>query len=174
LLISPAGLLTFHQETQITLSNSPQKICQTLIDTYQLPNSHNLHCYANQDWFAPIASGSSVNEVMIVCPCSMATLAKIAHGISDDLIARAADVTLKERKNLIIIPRETPLSAIHLEHMLQLAKIGVAIIPPIPAFYTLPQSLDDIISFVASRILDQAGIPNNLYKRWQYTDTREN
>ena len=96
----------------------------------------------------------------------MATLAKVAGGIGDDLICRAADVILKERKNLIIVPRETPLSSIHLANMLKLSDLGVSIIPPVPAFYTLPKTLDDVINFIVSRIMDQAGVNNDLTKRW--------
>jgi 4-hydroxy-3-polyprenylbenzoate decarboxylase len=148
------------------LPTAPHKIHEILVDELQLANSNNLTVYAVKDWFAPIASGSSVDDVMIICPCSMATLAKVAGGIGDDLICRAADVILKERKNLIIVPRETPLSSIHLANMLKLSDLGVSIIPPVPAFYTLPKTLDDVINFIVSRIMDQAGVNNDLTKRW--------
>lgn len=166
LVISQAGIVTFHQEMDVALSASPNQIKDILVETYELVNVNDFHVYGIKDWYAPIASGSSVDDVMIVCPCSMATLGKISSGIGDDLISRAADVIIKERKNLIIVPRETPLSAIHLENMLKLAKLGVSIIPPVPAFYTHPKSLDDVIKFVVSRILDQAGVDNSLIKRW--------
>lgn len=166
LVISQAGIVTFHQETGVALSGSPKNIAEILIQQYSLVNPQNLQVYGLKDWYAPIASGSSVDDVMIVCPCSMATLAKITAGIGDDLIIRAADVILKERKNLIIVPREMPFSAIHLDNMSKLAHMGVAIIPPIPAFYNHPKTIDDIIKFVVSRILDQAGVVNSLTKRW--------
>lgn len=166
LVISQAGFITFHQEMNVALSATPSQTKEILVQNYLLENSELLNIYGIKDWYAPIASGSSVDDVMIICPCSMATLGKISAGIGDDLIARAADVILKERKNLIVVPRETPLSAIHLENMLKLAKLGVAVIPPVPAFYTHPQDIDDIVNFVVSRILDQAGIKNDLSKRW--------
>jgi 4-hydroxy-3-polyprenylbenzoate decarboxylase len=166
LVISQAGVLTSNQEMHFNLPTAPHKIHEILVDELQLANSNNLTVYAVKDWFAPIASGSSVDDVMIICPCSMATLAKVAGGIGDDLICRAADVILKERKNLIIVPRETPLSSIHLANMLKLSDLGVSIIPPVPAFYTLPKTLDDVINFIVSRIMDQAGVNNDLTKRW--------
>lgn len=166
-VISNAGLITFAQECGFKLSSNPSRCKQILITHYGWENyAKHLSVYASQDWYAPIASGSSVDDVMIVCPCSMATLGKIAAGIGEDLITRAADVCLKERKNLIIVPRETPLSAIHLENMLKLAKLGVSVIPPVPAFYAHPKSIADIVDFIVARILDQAGVANNLALRW--------
>ena len=149
LVISQAGVLTSNQEMHFNLPTAPHKIHEILVDELQLANPNNLTVYAVKDWFAPIASGSSVDDVMIICPCSMATLAKVAGGIGDDLICRAADVILKERKN-----------------MLKLSDLGVSIIPPVPAFYTLPKTLDDVINFIVSRIMDQAGVNNDLTKRW--------
>jgi 4-hydroxy-3-polyprenylbenzoate decarboxylase len=166
LIISKAGVITFHQELGITLSGSPQLIKQKLVSELNLSEAQNLFVYGIQDWYAPMASGSSVDEAMVICPCSMATLAKVACGIGEDLIVRSADVILKERKNLVIVPRETPFSALHLENMLKLARLGVSIIPPIPAFYNHPNSLEDVINSVVSRIMDQLGVTNNLSKRW--------
>lgn len=166
LVISKAGVITFHQELGIALSGSPQLIKQKLVSELKLSEEQNLFVYGIEDWYAPMASGSSVDEAMVICPCSMATLAKVANGIGEDLIVRSADVILKERKNLVIVPRETPFSALHLENMLKLARLGVAIIPPIPAFYNHPSSLEDVINSVVSRIMDQLGVTNNLSKRW--------
>ena len=166
LIISSAGIITTNQETGITLSSNPNQIKKTLCSELKLENDSNLFVYSNKDWFAPMASGSSVSDIMIVCPCSMASIAKIANGIGDDLLIRAADVIMKERKNLILVPRETPLSAIHLENMLKLSKIGVSILPPVPAFYNHPKSIQDMINFFVARILDQAQIYNNLTTRW--------
>lgn len=166
LVISKAGIITLHQELNLALSGSPQLIKERLITGLNLPNGHNLSVFGIDDWYAPIASGSSVNDAMVICPCSMATLAKVANGIGDDLIVRAADVVLKERKNLVIVPREMPFSAIHLENMLKLARLGVGIVPPIPEFYTHPLSINDIINSIVSRIMDQLGVVNNLSKRW--------
>lgn len=166
LIISKAGIITFHQELDIALAANPQQLKAKLISNLALTNLDNLNVYSIDDWYAPMASGSSVDSAMVICPCSMATLGRIAHGIGEDLIARSADVILKERKNLVLVPRETPLSAIHLENMLKLARLGAAIIPPVPAFYTRPKTVDEMVDFVVSRILDQLGIINSLAKRW--------
>lgn len=165
-IISKAGIVTMHQELNISLAQNPQLTREKLLESIDIKATDKFNVYGIEDWYAPVASGSSVADVTIVCPCTMATLAKIANGIGDDLIARAADVCLKERKNLILVPRETPFSAIHLENMLKLAQLGVSIIPPIPAFYTHPATIDDMVNFVVSRILDQAGIGNSLINRW--------
>lgn len=165
-VVSKAGMITVKQETGIALGSTPAKIKNILTDSLKLENSESLFVYGNEDWYAPIASGSSVNDVTIVCPCSMTTLAKIASGVSDDLLVRACDVAIKERKNLILVPREMPFSPIHLENMHKLAVIGVSIMAPTPAFYTHPQTIQDIVDFFVSRILDQAGIKNDIIKRW--------
>lgn len=120
-----------------------------------------------RDIGASIASGSFQVDGMVVVPCTMGTLAKIATGISSSLLERAADVMLKERKPLILVPRETPLSSIHLENMLKLSRLGVQIVPPMPGFYHRPSSLQDMIRFVSGKILDQLGVPHQLYKRWE-------
>jgi 4-hydroxy-3-polyprenylbenzoate decarboxylase len=122
--------------------------------------------HPNADIGASIASGSFQVEGMIVMPCSMGTLASIAHGISDDLMTRAADVMLKEGRKLLIVPRETPLHAIHLENMLTLAKLGVKLIPAMPAFYYGPQSIADMVDFLVGKVLDQLQIDHDLYRRW--------
>ena len=122
--------------------------------------------YKNDDLAAPISSGSFKCDGMIVAPCSMNTLASIANGISMSLVTRAADVTIKEGRKLILLPRETPLSVIHLENMLKLARIGVKIMPAAPGFYHQPQSIEDIVHIMVGRMLDQIGIDHNLCKRW--------
>ncbi len=166
LVITNAGIMTIKQETTISLAVNPNTIKETLIEKLGLVNVKNFFVYGNNDWFSPLASGSSVSDAMVVCPCSMSTLGKIANGIGDDLLVRACDVILKERKNLVIVPRETPLSAIHLENMLNLAKIGVSILPPEPAFYLHPKTVEEIIGYIVSRILDQLKIDNDLISRW--------
>lgn len=122
--------------------------------------------YGPEDQAAAISSGSFRTDGMVVVPCSMKTLAGIRAGYADGLIGRAADVVLKERRRLVLVPRETPLSTIHLENMLQLAREGVRIVPPMPAFYNFPQSVDDIVNHVVARVLDQLDLPAPAAKRW--------
>jgi 4-hydroxy-3-polyprenylbenzoate decarboxylase len=124
------------------------------------------HTYGDLDQGAAISSGSFVTDGMIVAPCSVRTLAAIAHGHGDNLIHRAADVVLKERRKLVLMVRETPLSEIHLENMLKLSRMGVVIMPPVPAFYTNPQSLDDLVNQTVMRTLDQFGIHLDAAGRW--------
>lgn len=123
-------------------------------------------CYDVDDVGAPIASGSFATAGMVVIPCSMKTLAAVANGYADNLIVRAADVMLKERRRLIVVARETPLNEIHLENMLRLTRAGAIIMPPVPAFYNHPRSLDDIVNHLVGRVLDLLGLPNNLFRRW--------
>lgn len=115
---------------------------------------------------SPVASGSNPADAMAICPCSLGTLGAVAAGLADNLIERAADVMLKERRPLVFVPRETPLSAIHLENMLKLARAGAVILPPSPGFYGHPQSVDELIDFVVARILDQLGVSHALGPRW--------
>jgi 4-hydroxy-3-polyprenylbenzoate decarboxylase len=124
-------------------------------------------CYLNSNGYAPIASGSAPSDGMVISPCSMNTLAAVAHGLADNLILRSADCTLKEGRRLIVVPRETPFSAIHLENMLRLAHLGVRVIPPIPAFYTHPQSVTDIVDGTVARVLDHLGVHHDLAPRWR-------
>ncbi len=122
--------------------------------------------FSDKQWTAPIASGSGISDAMVVCPCSSSTLAAIAHGMSDNLLERAADVTLKERKPLILVHRETPLSAIHLENMLKLTNMGAVIMPASPGFYQQPQDIKDLVDFIVARVLDHLTIPHELLPRW--------
>ena len=115
---------------------------------------------------SPVASGSNPADAMAICPCSLGTLGAVAAGLADNLIERAADVMLKERRPLVLVPRETPLSAIHLENMLKLARAGAVILPPSPGFYGHPQSIDELVDFVVARILDQLGVSHALGPRW--------
>jgi flavin prenyltransferase len=129
--------------------------------------------YSSDDQAAPISSGSFLVEAMVVVPCSMKTLAGIRTGYADGLIARAADVTLKERRRLVLVPRETPLSEIHLDNMLALARMGASIVPPMPAFYNQPASLDDIVGHIVTRIMDQLGIESSTATRWNGMPTQK-
>lgn len=122
--------------------------------------------FQNDDLFAPVASGSSAPTHMIVVPCSMGTLARIATGISSNLIERAADVCLKQKVPLVLAPRETPLSTIHLRNMLTLSEMGVQVIPPVPAFYQKPKTIEDLVDFVVGRLLESVGIAHELYPPW--------
>lgn len=124
------------------------------------------HNYSESNQAAIVSSGSFMTNGMIIAPCSMKSLAAISYGLADNLLARAADVIIKEQRKLVIIPRESPLSAIHLENMLRLSKLGVTILPPMPAFYNKPTTVDDIVNHTVARTLDQFGIDNNLTKRW--------
>ena len=125
-----------------------------------------LTVYGREEWFAPVASGSNPPDAMVICPCTMATLAAIAQGLADKLIERAADVVLKEGRVLILVPRETPFSIIHLENMLRVARAGAVILPPNPGFYHHPQRIEDLIDFVVARILDRIGVAHTLMARW--------
>ena len=122
--------------------------------------------YASGDQGAAISSGSFVTLGMVIAPCSMRTLAAIAHGLGDNLIHRAADVILKERRKLVLVVRESPFNEIHLENMLKLARMGVVILPPVPAFYNHPQSLDDMVNHIAMRVVDQFDIHLDVMNRW--------
>ena len=125
-----------------------------------------LDVYGREEWFAPVASGSNPPDAMVVCPCTMGTLASIAQGLASNLIERAADVVLKEGRLLVLVPRETPFSAIHLENMLRLARAGAVILPPNPGFYHHPQNVSDLVDFVVARILDRIGVAHRLMARW--------
>ena len=130
------------------------------------PRALGLPCYDGRDYAAPFASGSSAPDAMAIVPASMSSIARIAHGISDDLLTRAADVVLKERKPLVVVPREAPYSSIHLENMLALTRAGALVVPASPSFYGRPQTLQDAIDSVLARVLDHLGLPNALSRRW--------
>ncbi|MDE2117701.1 MAG: UbiX family flavin prenyltransferase [Betaproteobacteria bacterium] len=171
LVYTQAAQIVAKQELDFVLPNRPQDAEQVFAERFGKLGG-KLKVFGIQDWYAPMASGSNPGDAMVVCPCTMGTLGKIANGISDDLIARAADVMLKEKRPLILVPRETPFSAIHLENMLKLAHAGAIILPPNPGFYHHPQSVQDIVDFVVARILDHLGVKHELVKRWGESDSR--
>jgi 4-hydroxy-3-polyprenylbenzoate decarboxylase len=126
----------------------------------------DVRIWGERDYTAPYASGSSRTDAVVVCPCSMASIGTIVGGAEANLIHRAAGVQLKERRKLVVVPRETPLSSIHLENLLKLRNAGADVIPAMPAFYHLPQSIDDMIAFVAGRVIDSLGVDVTLHERW--------
>ena len=164
-ITSQPGQIVMGMETELKLTGSVQKMRQTFVD-YFSADPALIQVYSRDQWTAPPASGSSVADAMVVCPCTMGSLASIAVGSSDNLIHRAADVIIKERKTLILVPRETPFSAIHLENMLKLARLGVVILPPNPGFYHGVNEVSELVDFIVARILDQLGIDNDLSPRW--------
>ncbi len=164
-ITSQPGQIVMGMETSLKLTGSPQKMRQAFADHFGA-DPKLIEVYSRDQWTAPPASGSSVADAMVVCPCSMGSLASIAIGSSENLIHRAADVILKERKTLILVPRETPFSCIHLENMLKLARLGVVILPPNPGFYHGVNAVSELVDFIVARILDQLDIDNDLSPRW--------
>jgi 4-hydroxy-3-polyprenylbenzoate decarboxylase len=165
LLYSPAAQIVARQELDLTLPTQPAAAAAFFSERYGAQPGE-LTVFGREDWFSPVASGSNPADAMAICPCSMGTLGAIASGLADTLIERAADVMLKERRPLLLVPRETPLSAIHLENMLKLSRAGAIILPPAPGFYGRPQTIDDLVDFIVARILDQIGVDHALGPRW--------
>ncbi|OJW45643.1 MAG: aromatic acid decarboxylase [Thiobacillus sp. 65-1059] len=165
LLVSQAAHLVAKQELGVTLPARAGDLEKQLSAGLGAGDGQ-LRVFGREDWNAPLASGSNPADAMVVCPCSMGTLAAIAHGLSDNLIERAADVMLKEQKKLILVPREAPFSTLHLENMLALSRMNAVILPANPGFYHRPQSVEDIVDFIVARILDQLGIQHALMARW--------
>ena len=165
LLYSKAAQLVAKQELDMVLPVQPREAQRLFAERFGAKEGQ-LAVFGTQDWNAPLASGSNPPDAYVICPCSMGTLAKVAAGLADDLIARAADVALKEGRKVVLVPRETPFSAIHLENMLRLARAGAVILPPSPGFYHHPQAVGDLVDFVVARILDQVGVPHTLLRPW--------
>ncbi|MHB1580416.1 MAG: flavin prenyltransferase UbiX [Acidithiobacillus sp.] len=165
LLISDAARIVCREELDLELPAAAEAVTHLLNERFSV-EPDLLSVYAQDDWFSPVASGSNAAQAMVVCPCSGGTLAAIAHGLSGNLIERAADVMLKEGLKLILVPRESPISTIHLENMLTLARMGVRILPASPGFYHRPQKIEDLVDFIVARILDQLGLPNRIGRRW--------
>lgn len=165
LLYSQVAQIVAKQEMDLSLPARPAEVEQEFTARFHAAPGQ-LRVFGREEWFAPIASGSSPPDAMVICPCSMGTLAAIAAGLAQNLIERAADVVVKEGRRLVLVPRETPFSVIHLENMLRLARAGVVILPANPAFYHHPQSVQDMVDFVVARVLDQLGVAHSLMRRW--------
>lgn len=164
LLISDAARMVLRHECRLDLVGEGPLVVEGLRGYFQQqslvpPDLTRLRHFAKNDWFAPMASGSSGPRAMVVCPCSMGSLASMARGLADNLIERAADVAIKEGWPLLLVPRETPFSVIHLENMLSLARAGAVILPAAPGFYHQPETLDQLVDFLVDRILMRLGIP---------------
>lgn len=167
-LMSKAAQIVIHMETDLKLPARPHDIQNMLSEQYRCKPGQ-LRVFGQDEWTAPPASGSALAQGMVVCPCTTGALAAIANGNSDNLLERAADVTLKEGRKLILVLRETPLSTLHLENMLRLARAGVVILPANPGFYYRPATVMELVDFIVARILDQLGVPHCLLPRWGET-----
>jgi len=163
-LLTNAGRQVTAFETGLPLVENIQE-CRVVLENH-FPCSDRLKYYAIDDFFAPVASGSSAPDAVVICPCSMGTAGRIASGLSDNLLERVADVALKERRQLLLVPRETPFNQIHLENLLRLAQAGATILPAMPGFYHKPQTLEDLVTFVVGKVLDSLGVPHQLFKPW--------
>lgn len=175
LLISRCGFAVLREECGLDWEGAPEEVTEKAWDYFAAAISMGrdetdfepaITHYADDDFLAPVASGSSAPDAMVVTPCSMGSLARIAAGLSGSLLERTADCMLKEGRPLVLVPRETPLSAIHLENMLKLARLGVRIVPAMPGFYGRPETLDDLVDFVVGKVLDTLGVEHRLFKRW--------
>ena len=165
LMISKAAQVVIGMETDLSLPGRVADMQKFLTEKYQA-SAGQLQVFGEDEWTAPVASGSNNVKAMVVCPCSMGALSAIACGASNNLLERAADVMLKERKKLIIVPRESPYSDIHLENMLKLSRMDAVIVDANPGFYNQPKSVDDLVDFVVAKILDQLGVEHELQPKW--------
>jgi 4-hydroxy-3-polyprenylbenzoate decarboxylase len=164
-LVSQPGQIVLSMETDLELPGRPAEMTRRLTERFGA-RPGQIEVFGPQQWTAPPASGSAAPDAMVICPCTTGTLAAVATGVSRSLLERAADVVIKERRRLVLVVRETPLSAIHLEHMLALARLGVVILPACPGFYHGVERVQDLVDFVVARVLDQLGIDNDLVPRW--------
>ena len=169
LLCSSAARIVFDTEVGLKIPASPDAASKFLTEKFNA-QPEQITVFGKEQWFSPVASGSAAPKQMIVCPCSTGTLAAISQGMSDNLIERAADVVIKERGQLILVPREPPFSTIHLQNMLTLSQMGVTIMPAAPGFYHEPKSINDLIDFMVGRMLDHLGIKQEIMPRWGYSN----
>ena len=163
-LLSRAGRVVI--ETEMDLALPGDELLEDFLVANFDAEPGQIRVFGKEDWFAPVASGSASPSSMVICPASGGTIAAIAQGASNNLIERAADVALKEKRQLILVPRETPVSVIHLENQLKLARLGATVLPASPGFYQNPESVEDLVDFVVARILDQLGVDQGLLPRW--------
>jgi len=169
LLYSQVAQLVARQELDLVLPSRAHECEEFLAGRYNTQRGQ-LKVFGREEWSAPVASGSNPADAMVICPCTMGTLAAVAAGFAETLIQRAADVALKENRKLILVPRETPFSAIHLDNMLKLARAGAIILPANPGFYHRPKSAQDLVDFVVARVLDHLKLPHHLMSRWGAQD----
>ncbi len=165
LMLSKPAQVVIASETDLNLPGRALDIARCLGEHYGA-SAGQLSVFGQDEWTAPVASGSATARAMVVCPCSMGTVSSLANGASKTLIERAADVMLKERRTLIVVPRETPFSTIHLENLLRLARAGALVLPANPAFYHRPQSAAELVDYLVARILDHLGVAHALGPRW--------
>ena len=164
-MISKAAQIVIATETDLKLPGTPPAMQKNLSE-YASAEPGQVLVFGREDWFSPPASGSGEKAPLVVCPCSTGTLSALATGASNNLIERAGDVALKERRQLILVPREAPYSEVHLENMLKLTRMGAVIMPASPGFYHRPESVQDLVDFIVARILDHLDLPQDLMPRW--------
>ncbi len=164
-LVSRAAKVVINTETSLVLPESDQEF-QAYLEDFSSAKEGQLTVLSHEDWMSPVASGSGAPSKMVICPCSSGTLSAIACGASNNLIERAADVVLKERRQLILVHRESPLSEIHLENMLKLTRVGAIILPASPGFYNKPKTVEDMVDFMVARIMQQLDMNQELMPRW--------
>jgi 4-hydroxy-3-polyprenylbenzoate decarboxylase len=165
LLYSQAAHVVAKQEMDVVLPPRASEAERVFSERWAA-QPEQLRVFSREDWFAPVASGSNPADAMVICPCSMGTVAAVAAGLSDSLIERAADVMLKEGRKLVLVPREMPFSILHMENMLALARAGAVIMAACPAFYHHPKTIAELVDFVVARVLDQISVPHQLMQRW--------
>lgn len=167
LMITDAARIVLSTEVDLKVAENPMKAVKVLAEYCQC-DEQIIRAYTKENWFSPVASGSAAPKQMVICPASMGCVSAIATGASNNLLERAADVVIKEKGQLILVPREMPFSSIHLKNLLTLSDAGVTIMPAAPGYYHKPQSLEDLANFVSGRILNHLGIDNELTQAWGY------
>lgn len=164
-LMSKPARIVMGMDTDLNVPSRTAQVQSQFSEAYGAREGQ-LKAFGQEEWTAPVASGSGAPDAMVICPCTTGTLASVAAGTCNSLLERAADVVIKEGRKLIVMPREMPFSLIHLENMTRLARAGVVIMPPNPAFYNLPKSVDDLVDFVVARVLDQLDVKQAIMPRW--------